>query len=397
MASLGTMFQQKNTPPKESPKTSKVQSIHYTKLYTSQYQYREINPEDVEALADLIVADGEVLQPLLVRKNGSDSYEILAGHKRHRACKYLVEERNEDTFAMLPCKVAAMDDTHAEFAVYSTNGYGIKTPYEQMREIEGMMNLMKLHPEKFPNAGSGRTVEKLARQLNISRSVISDYQNISHNLGKKGMDAFQAGTINKSAAVALSRADETTQDEILDQGITQAKDIKQYRVKDEEPASKPEVIPNKAASAEANANCLKEQDLDFYVSEIRNYLDSDTLRRFFDLYYNNCNMQAFVLLLSGKEISTPTCVCILGNERITIDDFGEEEITITYQEFVKTMIRLYDLDSCGLIFNGVAEAGEINFTEHGTCPYCNEKLYFPIHSRFCSYCGKEILWLDSPL
>lgn len=39
--------------------------------------------EEIEGLADLIEADGMVLQDLLVRKTNSDEYKIIAGHKRH--------------------------------------------------------------------------------------------------------------------------------------------------------------------------------------------------------------------------------------------------------------------------------------------------------------------------
>ena len=45
-----------------------------------------------EALADLIEADGEVIQDLLVRKIDTDEYEIIAGHHRRNACKILVED-----------------------------------------------------------------------------------------------------------------------------------------------------------------------------------------------------------------------------------------------------------------------------------------------------------------
>ena len=69
------------------------QLISIKNLEESKLQYRDIPQEDVEKLADLIELDGEVLQPLLVRKAGADTYEILAGHKRYRACKYLSEVR----------------------------------------------------------------------------------------------------------------------------------------------------------------------------------------------------------------------------------------------------------------------------------------------------------------
>ena len=44
---------------------------------------------------------------------------------------------------MIPCCIRAMNDIKAEFSVYSTNGYENKSPYEKMKEIEGMARLMK--------------------------------------------------------------------------------------------------------------------------------------------------------------------------------------------------------------------------------------------------------------
>ena len=49
------------------------QLISIKNLEESKLQYRDIPQEDVEKLADLIELDGEVLQPLLVRKAGADT------------------------------------------------------------------------------------------------------------------------------------------------------------------------------------------------------------------------------------------------------------------------------------------------------------------------------------
>ena len=96
-----------------------------------------------------------------------------------------------------------------------------------MKEIEGMARLMKEHPEAFPE-GKGRLVERLAKQMKMSRSVVSDYQNISHNLGDAGKEAFRAGTLDKSAAVTLAALSKEKQEEILDQGITTRQKIREY-------------------------------------------------------------------------------------------------------------------------------------------------------------------------
>lgn len=70
--------------------------IHYTKLVRNEKQYCDAkDKEEIEGLADIIEADGTVLQDLLVKKLDADEYKIIAGHKRHAACKLLVEERGK--------------------------------------------------------------------------------------------------------------------------------------------------------------------------------------------------------------------------------------------------------------------------------------------------------------
>lgn len=246
MAKFTDVFtEQVERPASSKTKTRKIQFIHYTKLMDSSYQYRSRDREKVISLADLIKADGEILEPCIVRKSGagSDAFELIAGHKRTLAAKYLVEEEQLEEFAFIPCIEKSFSDIRAEFAVYSTNGYDEKTPYEIMREIEGMSRLLKEYPEEFPEyAGKGRLVEKLADKMKMSRSVISDYQNISHNLGSKGMTYFEGGKIDKSAAVTLASMPEEKQEEILDQGLRKREEIKSYAAKQIKEPSCKEVV-----------------------------------------------------------------------------------------------------------------------------------------------------------
>lgn len=208
--------------------------IHYTKLVSNRHQYCEPKDrEEVEALADLIQADGEVLQDLLIRKNDADEYVIIAGHKRKAACQLLVEERNLKEFEFLPCIEKNISDVRAEFQVYSSNGHHVETPYETMHKLERMQYLLKNYPEEFPGIQKGRMVERLARQFSLSKSTVGEYQKIANNLGEKAMEAFKDGSLDKSAAVTLASLPEEEQDGLLEQGITKNVDI-QNKIKEQE-------------------------------------------------------------------------------------------------------------------------------------------------------------------
>lgn len=113
MAKISNIFKEETRKADLHPKRV-THWIHYTKLKDNPAQYRygktvqereelkvEIRRKE-EALADLIEADGEVIQDLLVRKIDTDEYEIIAGHHRRNACKILVEERNQETMRCFP-------------------------------------------------------------------------------------------------------------------------------------------------------------------------------------------------------------------------------------------------------------------------------------------------------
>lgn len=205
--------------------------IHYSKLIDNQAQYcNEKSREEIEALADLIEADGRILQNALIRKSDTDEYELIAGHKRRRAAKLLVEERGQEQFAFVPCMIENISDVRAEFQVYSSNGHHPKDDYERMHELERMKYLLETYPEEFPeHLQRGRMVERLARQMGMKRTTVGEYLSIAHNLGGRGMEEFKNGIIKKSAAVELASLPPEEQEKLIEQGATSHREIKAYK------------------------------------------------------------------------------------------------------------------------------------------------------------------------
>lgn len=237
MPKLNNFFDKTETVEKILTKKMHPQLVSIKNLEESKLQYRDIPQEDVEKLADLIELDGEVLQPLLVRKAGGDTYEILVGHKRYRACRYLTEKGLKQ-FSMIPCYVKSMTDAQAEFAVYSTNGYNRKSDYEIMREVEGMSRLLKENPELFPEAASGRLVEKLASIMNMSKTVVQEYKTIANNLSDDAMEKFKKDEITKESAKTLAALNNEEQAKVLSTGAVKTNEIKQAVAELKEPSNK---------------------------------------------------------------------------------------------------------------------------------------------------------------
>lgn len=240
MASFGKLFD--NVEPKKSGAHPRRETkwIHYEKLIDNKAQYcNEKDMDEIKALADMIDADQAVLQNLLVRKTDTDEYEIIAGHKRRRACKYLVEKEGKEQYAFLPCMVEHLSDVRAEFQLYSSNSHHVKTDYEKMHELERMKFLLESYPEEFPHLQTGRMVERLANQMGMKRTTVGEYLTIAKNLGDAGMQGFAAGSINKSAALELASCSEEEQEEMIASGITSRQAIKDYK-KQREEADRPE-------------------------------------------------------------------------------------------------------------------------------------------------------------
>ena len=115
---------------------------------------REFEQSAIDELAESIRKHG-ILQPLLVRATG-DSYQLIAGERRWRACQQV----GMDT---VPCKVVALEDQQVCEAAIEEN-----LKRQDLNVVE------KAQAFKDYLANFGGTIEDLARQLSMNRSTISN-------------------------------------------------------------------------------------------------------------------------------------------------------------------------------------------------------------------------------
>ena len=155
---------------------------------------------------------------------------INTGHNRTLVAKYLTEVEKLEGYRDVPCIIRELSDVQAEYLCISSNNQRLKTEYEIMHELETRLRLLKETPEAFPKLqGPGRMVEKLAQEMNLSKSTAGEYLQISKNLSENAMESFKNGELNKSAAVSISSLPHEEQDKLIDAGITKQKDIKAYK------------------------------------------------------------------------------------------------------------------------------------------------------------------------
>lgn len=408
MPKLDNFFSNNKSEKIEQILTKKMhpQLISIRKLEESKLQYRDIPQEDTERLADLIELDGEVLQPLLVRKSGADTYEILAGHKRFRACK-LLSSKGLEQFSLIPCYVKTMSDAQAEFAVYSTNGYNRKTDYEIMREVEGMSRLLKENPELFPEAASGRLVEKLAKIMNMSKTTVQEYKTIANNLADEAMDKFKNNEITKESAKTLAGLSSEEQQQVIATGVTETKDIKEAAKTIRNPSMSeiksafnamyksalyPGFVVRNYSSLE---ECFKEEEGRSHSGHAEYRLNYECSLR--GIKINNrkeITWHEFVMASLRMGLYTfEDNDCDKAEEQITGQDdiynhpeyLPDDDVTksVTINEQVKADNEVLNIEAT----QRVADVRMI-----GNCPYCNAPLIFISNKRFCGSCGKGIVW-----
>lgn len=119
-----------------------VTMVHYSKLIPSENN--NYSMDSIKELAQMIVLAGGVKQNLLARKKTPDEYDLIAGHRRRQAVKYLVEELGHEEYAMLPVHVERDGDLMSEVNLILTNcGARNRSDWERMMEVTRLTELLK--------------------------------------------------------------------------------------------------------------------------------------------------------------------------------------------------------------------------------------------------------------
>lgn len=242
MAKFDSVFKEKAVNRTQHP-NRKIEWIHYSKLVRSEHQFYSEEQNGIELLADMILSDGGVSQNIIIRKQDADAYEIIAGHRRTLACKYITEVLGIAGYDFLPAVITTVNEIKARFQVVSSNQYREKTSYEVMKEIEELKFLLENYPEEFEQT-KGRMVEKIAKISNMTKSTVGEYQTISKNLGDNAMELFKNGKIDKSTAVEMAGLSVEEQESLISDNVTSRVEIKAYKEEKN--------VPNVGRQAEKN-------------------------------------------------------------------------------------------------------------------------------------------------
>jgi ParB-like chromosome segregation protein Spo0J len=212
-----------------------LKKIPAEKLHPSDKNFYEMDPVEIEALKETIelvgVQENLVVKKISAGENAGD-YEIIAGHKRHRAVTELLAEGKEAS-PLLPCKVESdADGVKNELILIFTNStQRERSDYCKMQEIQRVRELLEEYA-KYNNM-PGRKRDIIAGILNTSKSTIGRLDNIRRNIIPDFLEEYKAGKISTTAANEIAGATPEEQHQLLEKyketGSIKAKEAAQIK------------------------------------------------------------------------------------------------------------------------------------------------------------------------
>jgi ParB family chromosome partitioning protein len=193
-----------------------IKKIPADLLHPSEKNFYMMDQTEIDALKETIelvgVQENLIVKPL---KDKPGEYEIIAGHKRHRAVTQLLEE-GKAVSNLLPCKIeSASDGVKNELILIFTNStQRERSDYCKMYEIQRVRELLEEYAQN--NELPGRKRDIIAGILNTSKTQIGRLDNIRRNIIPEFMQEYKEGRISTSAANEIAGADAAGQRELLE-------------------------------------------------------------------------------------------------------------------------------------------------------------------------------------
>ena len=192
----------------EIPKNKQIQDLELDKIVPNRYQpRRQFSDDSIKELADTLDQDG-LLHPIVVREDGDDHYEIIAGERRYRAAKSLGWET-------IPAIVKNMNDDQAASLALIENLQ--REDLNPIDEAKAYTNLMKLND---------LTQTALAKDMGKSQSYVANKLRLL-KLDDDVQTALVEGKITARHGRALLNLDDADQKRVLAEIEAKGLNVKQ--------------------------------------------------------------------------------------------------------------------------------------------------------------------------
>lgn len=238
----------------------RVKDISINKIYSNAKNFYSM--PDIEQLAQDIYAVG-LLENLTVVYAPSESgdYRLIAGERRWRALKLLVEQGHKE-FEFVSCQVKTPAEENEEIVqLIIANTYRNKTAKDILEEEQRLKEtLQRMKKDGLTLQGykldSGRLRDIIADMLKMPTTKIAQIESINKHLIPEFTEELKEGRLTFSAAYELSGMTEEEQNDLLEKyeesGLT-FKEIKEAKEANRQQTDG-EQIPGQIEMQEENPN-----------------------------------------------------------------------------------------------------------------------------------------------
>ncbi len=171
------------------------------------HPFKILNDENMKGLKESIANYG-VINPVIVRRKGSDRYELISGHRRKYACDLL-------GMKTIKASIRELDDDQATILMVDSNNQRTEIlPSEKAFAYRMKLEALK-HQGKKDETDEKRSNERLAGEVGESREQIRRYIRLTY-LTKELLGLVDSGELRLRVAVEISYLEESYQDSVLE-------------------------------------------------------------------------------------------------------------------------------------------------------------------------------------
>lgn len=185
-------------------------SVHKLRPAAGKENFYHMDDKEIVETARTIELVGLQQYPVVKPVEGTDEYEIIAGHKRRLAVLKLLSEGKPE-YEMIPCKVEAAEDSikNRLILIFTNSTQRERTDFEKMQEIKEVKEL--LTEWKKDNKLPDKMQNIIAEILGTNKTKVGTLENIDKNLITPFMEEYAAGNISTNAANEIAGLEQDAQ------------------------------------------------------------------------------------------------------------------------------------------------------------------------------------------
>lgn len=190
-------------------------SVHKLRPAAGKENFYHMDDREIIETACTIELIGIQQYPVVKPIDGTDEYEIIAGHKRRLATLKLLSEGKTE-YEMIPCKVERTEDSirNRLILIFTNSTQRERNDFEKMQEIKEVKEL--LEDWKKDNELPGKMQNVIAEILGTNKTKIGTLENIDKNLIDPFKAEFQHGRISTNTANEIAGLETGAQQALYD-------------------------------------------------------------------------------------------------------------------------------------------------------------------------------------